>query len=400
MKTLRKISIIGLLALAAAACTKEQTIGGGGQTESGQKVDFAILPTLGGGVSGSIDAPDDTRAQVNPTVLGVFPTGLQVGLSIFASAPANPLPSLYNNFYTSTNTVGTYNYFLGGINSGPLLSGFTNWNVISVYGYFPYNGAVTNIAAIPFSVATPSATPGEATTTDVLSQTDYMVAGTATKNMAAGTGIPVTLQFKHLMTAIELYVSRSNSSMNIPMQLAQVTYEITNTTGSRSFGVSGTYTAKNPNMTNMTGNIAAGATATKMTVSYAPPTTAAITNTGYRLLIIMPELRQNATAGNEDATLKLTFLFNDNNGNHYVFEDYPGDPSVSFTLSSVTNAVDATLNPAGDNGLLAGYTYRVVASIGTYTHFAAPKDGVPTPIVVDPDQSLPLDPVNTEPIDI
>jgi hypothetical protein len=108
---------------------------------------------------------------------------------------------------------------------------------------------------------------------------------------------------------------------------------------------------------------------------------------GIITLGIMPELRQDSLLG--DATVTLTFQFLDEDGSHYVFENISGgDPSVSFKLSDIKNT-------SNDNGLLAGYRYQIMGTVGTYTKFIAPTTGTPmpphindNPLVDDPDQHI------------
>jgi hypothetical protein len=263
---------------------------------------------------------------------------------------------------------------------GSRLSGFANWNDITVYGYFPYNEAATDLSALPFTIA--ALDGGEYRGSETTALTDHMVAAPVIKDMSTPNPAgDLRLDFRHLMTAVELLIHRAvGSDYNLPvLKLGSVTFEISGA-GGRTFAVSGSYNAKTP-MTAPADNITVDATTNKMTIHY--PTA---TNIGYtplpqtdanyprRLLVIMPELRQKAVAGFEDARIKMTFHFTDTDGGHYQFDDYaPGvDPSVEFDLSSITNA-----NGSDDNGLLAGYRYAVRATVGTYIRFAIPTTGMP-----------------------
>jgi len=371
---LLKIMFLGLLAWTAAACSRGRGDDGDGT------VAFSVVPTIQSGLSGEMDGVA-TRARVTGTS---FPQGSAIGLELTSDAVT--LPAFYTNFYAQCNAGGVWYYYLNGMNIGPLLAGFLNWGNIKVCGYYPYNAAVTAIDKIPFRIATLTAPDSdEATGTDAYVGTDYMVSSTGSKNMSSP-GY-VTLQFMHLMTAIDLQVTRSDGYVPV-LRLDTVVYQIDN---DRRFIISGTCNAKDPDLTSMANNILRGDSAAKMTISY-PSGTNITTTVTQRLLIIMPELRQSNPAGVDDATVKLTFRFTDQDGSHYLFDNIAGgDPSVSFKLSDVSNAGTA------DRGLLAGTTYRVTASVGTYTHFAAPTTGVPmSPHIND----LPLTDEEKEPIDI
>jgi hypothetical protein len=183
-----------------------------------------------------------------------------------------------------------------------------------------------------------------------------------------------------MMTAIDLYINRVvvlNNTSNMPvLRLGSVTFDIT---GGREFTISGTYNAIEPDMAVMQNNLTPDQTATQMTITYPNATDINYVNTPStplpaRLLVIMPELRHiPATTGFEDATVTMTFSFVDQDGNEYLLEDVPnGKPSITFNLSEITNN-------GNDMGLLAGYSYGITATIGTYTHFAAPTTGTPTP---------------------
>lgn len=357
MKKQINIVLSGLLMFVFTACNKELA------DNSDGVVTFSIVPSIM--ATGSADiAQEETRAKIEGES---FPAGSMIGLGISASSS---LSSYYTNFYGLTNGA-TWYYYLNNINSGDRLSGFSYWEEINLYGYYPYNASATNLASIPFRIATPKAgVLGEAEGADSDVFTDYMVAGTATKRMDTNTPPLVSLTFGHLMTAIELRIKRSHNNQPI-LKLGSVTYEIENP---RSFIISGTYKAVNPDMSVLSNNISPVETVNKMTIAY--PSHADITNnsTSTRLLMLMPELRQNSTAGFENATVKLTFHFTDQDGEHYIFENAQGgDPAISFTLASVTNSGTT------DSGLLAGYSYAVTATLGTYTHFAAPTTGTPIP---------------------
>jgi len=381
MRRTLQITFLGLAALTAAACGKERITGGG----SDSKVAFGIEPTIVAGGSESIGQVA-TRAKVD----GTFPAGSIIGLGI--AADGTTLPSFYSNFFAQMNTgaVGVWYYYLNGVNNGMQLAGFANWGNIQVYGYYPYNSAVTDVSDIPFRIATLSGAPGEATATDADVSTDYMVSNTGLKNMTTNTPAGnLSLQFRHLMTAIELRINRSNG--NIPMlKLDHVTYTIDS---GRSFIVSGTYTAHNPDLINLSANITPGDAASTLAVSYPSSANISGSSVSTRLLVIMPELRQTTGAGGaDDATVTLTFSFTDQDngagGSHYEFQTFPGgDPVVSFKLSDITNTGD-------DNGLLAGYTYAVTATIATYTQFLAPTTGTPMPPHVN------FDPLVDDPNDI
>jgi hypothetical protein len=364
--------LAALTTLALVSCSKESPQ----QTAAGSEVELRIVPTVVEAASGDIGVV--TRAKVDEED-GKFPVGTMIGLGISAPAASPAIASFYDNFYASYDG-GVWRYYLNNINAGTTLSGFSNWNTIALYGYYPYDPAATDLGAVPFSIATLNGGVGEGSETTAL--TDYMVAGTRTKDMNTASG-EVTLQFGHMMTAIELYINRissittSNPALPI-LKLGSVTFEIV--TGTRKFVISGTYTAINPDMTDMQNNInpAGRTTATKMTITYpSSPTITYSSNSALitpRLLVIMPELRQNSMAGNEDATVRLTFSFTDQDGSPYLLENIAGGkPSVEFNLSAISNSGTT------DKGLLAGYSYGIKATVGTYTHFAAPTTGSPTP---------------------
>ncbi|MCL2561429.1 MAG: fimbrillin family protein [Rikenellaceae bacterium] len=384
MRQVLKITIFCLLTLAIAACSREVPY----DMRDGT-ISFGIVPTIIESGSGEI-APAASRAKVD----GVFPQGAMIGLGISAPSASPALASFYNSFYGWFNGA-TWFYYLNNVSTGDRLSGFSSWGAIEVYGYYPYNVAVTDFSAIPFRVADLTGTPGEAEGTDATAMTDYMVAGTQTKDMQIPSPAgDLPLQFGHMMTAIEFVVNRSTVSSGPVLRLGSVTFEISGGSPAREFVVSGTYTAINPDMTNLTNNVTPGDAATSMTISY--PSGANITSTGAsrRLLVIMPELRQTMGAGGaDDATVTMTFRFIDQDGTPYLFEDIAGgNPSISFALSDITNS------GTSDCGLLAGYSYAVTATIGTYTKFAAPTTGTPTPPHVNYDPLV--DDPNSEYIDI
>ncbi len=356
-----------IAALALAACGNDRTE----QPAQAGEIPLRIAPTVIQSPEGMIEAM--TRGKVE----GEFQIGATIGLGISAPAAVPALPSFYDDFYARFNG-DAWRYYLNDINNGDRLSGFANWHDIEVYGYYPYDPATTDLAAVPFRIADMDG--AEAKGTDATALTDYMVAGTQCKDMFTPNPVgDLPLQFGHMMTAIELVVNRAlpeqSGMVHLPvMKLGRATFEITE--GPRKFVVSGTYNAINPDTTNIAGNITPGQAVTKMTIDYLSSTNItfirnpSVTPVPHRLLVIMPELRQNASAGFEDATVKITFDFIDQDGQIVEFDD--GKPTVSFRLSDVANA-------GKDNGLLAGYSYAVTASIGYYTHFVAPTGGSPTP---------------------
>lgn len=364
MKEKINIAFLSLLMLVFTACSKE--LGEKGD----DVVTFGIVPTIIEAGSGDIGSVD-TRAKLNS-----FDSGLMIGLGINAPGASPALSSFYNHFYGLAN--GTiWFYYLNNVNSGDKLSGFSHWGNINLYGYYPYNASVTDLAQIPFHIATVDGVTGKATGTDADAFTDHMVAGTATKNMGTGGSTDISLRFGHLMTALELIVTRTHA--NVPaLKLGSVIFEIG---GNREFIVSGKYTAVNPTMSvpGTGDNIKEiGNVAKEMTIFY--PTATYMTSTSKyatvntQLLVLMPELKHNSTTGFENATVKLTFHFLDQDDKPYIFEGISGgNPSISFDLKDVSNSNTTDL------GLLAGYTYAVTATMGTYTHFAAPTTGTALP---------------------
>lgn len=360
MKKITLLRFLPFLFLMACTQTPDEDI------DTLQPVSFSVIPSAGQDpASGN---PIATRARVN----GTFAVESQVGLGIERVDGA--MSGIYTNFFTRFN--GTdWLYYLDGISNGTLLSGFASWGEINIYGYYPYNNAVTNLEQVPFRIASNPAA-GVSYALDSEAQTDYMVAASKTKNMSdAGTATStVPLEFSHLMTAIEFSVRRLNYNGALPLiKLDKVVYEIS---GVRSFGIAGTYTAKNPDMANMSANLDITESANRLEITY--PNSANITSTSYtdRLLVIFPELRLTTGSGRDtdnNATVTLTFHFTDQDGTPYVFEEEGvGNPSVSFELSEITNS-------GNDKGLLAGYTYTIQATVGTYTKFTVPTG----PTIVD-----------------
>lgn len=322
--------MIFLLAFAMASCSEEihdsPALNG--------SAELRILPQVTGTV------------QAKAAVAGAsFASGAQVGLRLASSVQT--LNGMYNNFYASYN--GTdWRYFLNGTNTGTRLSGFSNWGTVTVMGYYPYNGDVTDFSAIPFRIAGDDgvSTRDEATT-------DYMVAGTKTKQMATGAGT-VTLEFEHLMTYVYLYLTRTYQGP--ALTLHKVTLEIDN----RDFVVAGTYKANNPDMSNISGLITPLKTTTKLEITINQTISTGAGAIATVPLVIMPEL---AAAGG-DATVTVTLYFNDADGLPFYFDDHNRDnPVMTFSLSSVDSG----------SGFLRGKQYRLSATLGTFVHF----NGVP-----------------------
>lgn len=347
-----KIALSCLLALPTVSCAER----GGDET-----VSFSIAPTVAETVPEDI-AQSGTRAKVT----GAFPSGSMIGLRI--TAPSATLSSVYNNFFAAFNGSAWF-YYLDNVNAGDRLSGFSNWGTISVDGYYPYSNTVTDLSEIPFRIA--ALNGGVAEGTEVTVGTDYMVAATQTKNMIipdpAGA---IPLQFGHLMTAIEFEMNRSSSGVPL-LVLTDVTFRISGGAPARKFTVSGKYDAISPDMGKMTNNITVGDTADTMFITYPSAPKWTSSSVVRVLLVMMPEIRKAPT--DDDATITMTFRFNDQDGAHYLFEDIAGgDPSITFNLSDISNA-------GNDDGLLAGWSYAVKATLGYYTKFAAPTTGTPMP---------------------
>ena len=353
MKDMKKILLICLLATAFAACSKDSgTVG-----ETGEKVDIRILPTVV-----SAEAGQATRARISGTA---FPVNSQLGLAVKTSPSNVSINAIYDNVMSLYNGT-TWGYYLDGVYSGTVLAGFKDWGAINLCGYYPYNASATNIAAVPFRIASGSPT---ATASEEQVTVDYMVAAPKTKdllnNMPAGY---LSLEFSHVMTAIDIRLRRAYVGPDITLVKAK--FEIA---APRSFTVAGTINAMTPSMTDMGSNITANETVQVLEVAYNKVVT-------YRSdylqspLLILPELRQNGTLVN--AEMKITLYFNDTNGNPFVFEDRDatnsdgnGNPVITFNLS----AIDNTAGGSADKGFLAGSVYTVQASIGNYVKFA----GVP-----------------------
>jgi hypothetical protein len=381
---MKHLLITLLLASGFASCAKETPQQ---QPTDGEAVQLKIVPTVMEAGAGNIGAATHAKVEDN-----LFPLGAMMGLGISAPAATPALAAFYQNFY-ALNGGDAWRYYLNGVNAGTVLSGFSSWNDIELYGYYPYDATATDLTQIPFRIATLNGAVAEGT--DATAMTDYMVAGTKTKNMATPSPAgELTLEFGHTMTAIDLYINRvsvTNNSNNMPaLKLGSVTFDIA---GGREFIVAGTYNAIDPDMTTMQSNITPGETATQMTITYPQATNinyvavSAVNPLPARLLVIMPELRHiPATAGFEDATVTLTFSFVDQDGTEYLLEDVPGGkPTITFKLSDITNSGTT------DMGLLAGYSYGVTATIGTYTHFSAPAGGTPTPPHVNYDPLVDAD---------
>lgn len=345
--------------LALTSCIKETELTRPGNDE----VPLHIVPTIIEATAGGIDAT--TRAKIT----GAFPIGSVMGLRISAPAASPPIASFYDSFYGLFGG-DAWRYYLNDVSAGTVLSGLSSWGNIELSAYYPYDDAATDLTAIPFSIATLN---GAEAVGSEMTLTDYMVAGTQTKNMTTGTPSgELALEFHHLMTAIDLLIHKTGNANAPILRLASVTFKIE---GGREFVIAGTYNAINPDMTNMQNNInAAGrTTATQMTFTY-PSSPNISTTRGARLLLMMPELRQNTDAGNEDATITMTFSLTDQDGSPYLIEGFAdGNPVVTFNLSSITNSGTT------DKGLLAGYSYAVQAIVDTYIRFAAPATGTPTP---------------------
>lgn len=326
--------MIFLLALATASCSEEihdsPALNG--------TAELRILPQVTGTVQ--------TKAAVAGTS---FASGAQVGLRLASSDQT--LNDMYGNFYASYN--GTdWRYFLNGTNTGTKLSGFSNWGTVTVMGYYPYNGNVTDFSAIPFRIA-----GDDGVTTKEDATTDYMVAATKTKQMADGQGT-VTLEFEHLMTYVYLYLYRQYQGP--VLTLSKVTLEIDN---SRSFVVAGTYNADNPDMSdvsNIPGLITPLKTTQKLEIATNQAISASAGTYATVPLVIMPQL----AVINGDATVTVTLYFNDADGLPFYFDDHNGNnPVMTFSLSSVDSG----------SGFLRGKQYRLQATLGTFVHF----DGMP-----------------------
>jgi hypothetical protein len=361
IQTMKILACTLLAAVALASCAKESP-----ETAAGDMVELRIVPTVVEATTGDIGVVTRAKLIIEG---GQFPVGSMIGLAISAPTASPAIASFYDNFYALYGG-DAWRYYLNNINSGSTLSGFSSWNNIELYGFYPYDPSVTDLSSVPFSIATLNNGVGEGTETTAL--TDYMVAGTKTKDMNTSSG-ELTLEFNHMMTAIELFIGRLTVTSPV-LKLGSVTFEIVE--GDREFIISGTYNAVNPDVTNMQNNIntAGSITATKMTITYPSSANISTSSATPKLLVIMPELRQNDTVGNEDATVRMTFSFVDQDGSPYLFEDITsGEPSVEFKLSDITNSGTTDL------GLLAGYSYGIKATVGTYTHFAAPTSGTPTP---------------------
>ncbi len=320
--------------------------------------------------SGESEVGVITRAKID----GEFTIGSTIGLGVSAPDAVPAISSFYKSFYGLFGG-DAWRYYLNNINGGDRLSGFRSWGNIEVYGYHPYNPATTNLGAVPFEIAVSNGM--EALGTDATALTDHMVAGTQLKDMF--TPDPegdLPLHFKHMMTALAIAINRTGGTQQFPeLKIGRVTFEITD--GNREFVVSGTYNAIHPDMLAPADNITPGETVKKMTIEYLSSTLIEMIReeqgliVPHRLLVIMPELRHKAGAEFEDATVKITFEFIDQDGNMIELDN--GNPSVSFRLSDVTNV------GTDDKGLLAGYSYAIKAYVGTYTHFTAPVTGSPTP---------------------
>lgn len=353
------ISIASLLAVILTACSRES---GPDSACTGEKVSFRVVPTVvGSSVSGDLH----TRARV--TADDGFATGSQVGLAIEkAAAPA--LAAYYDNFRALHNGT-TWEYWLNNSPVGTMLSGFSDWNLITLRGYYPYDASVTDLSAVPFSIAAQGAA-GEASAYEDQVSVDYMVAGPQSKDMFSDP-VLLELEFNHLFTAIDVKLRKAY--VGPALKLVRATFEIG---GTREFGIAGTYNAKNPNMTDLGTNVSVTPLGIrKLDVSYNSSKKTFGHNTVFNAgntspLIIMPELRQNAVAGNEDATVKITLYFEDTDGNPFVFEDVAddgnGNPVISFALSSVDN----TAAGSADRGLLAGCVYSIEVAVGTYVKFS------------------------------
>lgn len=358
MKRILKMTFTGLLGFAAVSCGKEMA---GGEVNG--TVYFSIVPTVT--EAGAAEIEQVSRAKVTGSA---FPAGTTIGLRISAPSASPAISPFYDNFFATYNGE-TWLYYLDNVNAGDRLSGFSNWGRISVDGYYPYNNAVTDLAEIPFRIASMNGAIAEAT--DAMVATDFMAAETQTKDMLipdpAGA---LPLRFGHVMTAIEFEVNRSISSVPL-LKLDNVTYEISGGSPARKFTVSGTYNAISPDLDNMTNNIAAGDTANTMVISY--PSSFDITSLQVKsiLLVMMPELRWTSPA--DDATITMTFRFRDQDGEPFLFQEVGGgNPSITFNLYDITNGNN-------DRGLLAGWSYTVKATLGHYTRFVAPTEGTPMP---------------------
>lgn len=328
------------------------------------KIEPTIMDTGMGEVSQA-----DTRAKLSDSK---FPDGSRIGLRLVAPTADPAISSVYDHFFGATNGVVFY-YYLGNINTGDRLSGFSFWKDITVYGYHPYNNTITNLSAIPFRIATLNGEVAEGTETMV--SDDHMVARPRKRDMDSTHTVGLPLKFDHIMTAIELYVGRNVASTPI-LVLSKVTFEILE--GNREFTIAGKYNAIDPDTVRSDNNITASEHAKKIVISYPPPTTSAgkiNSSNPYKtiLLAMLPEMRQSENDYSDDATIKITFEFNDQDGGHYALEDFEnhnGNPYVTFKLSDVKNTND-------DNGLLAGWSYRVHATLGYYNKFKAPDSGIP-----------------------
>lgn len=358
---MKKILWILLTVSGFIACTNETE----NNPEEKDVVYIDIVPVVAGSIQSEV-----TRAMVD----GAFDSDSRIGLSIASTSSATSMHQMYTNFYSLFNGT-SWGYYLNNTYNGTLLSGFASWGKISVMGYYPYNNNVTDVSAIPFSIAdvTP---PGIAETTEDRATVDYMVAKTKTKDMAVPSGA-LSLEFDHLMTSITFYVRRSYQGPQI--KLSKVKFEID---GNRYFDIAGTYNAKNPNMTDLSSNLNVSDRVQTLEVNYTGSDKTFTYNTTYReaLLLMFPQLKQIETDLSDDATVTLTFYFTDAFGSSYIFDDQnnafdgQGNPQMSFKLSSI-------LNDGKPNGFLAGWNYRIAASIGTYIRFEGAPYVVYKPLI-------------------
>ena len=377
MKEMKKIIITGLLAVALVACTKESTTGPGA---GGNEISLEITPTV---AQTSQEEAIETRARVSGTS---FSLGDRVGLFI---AGSNVPASIYDNILALRGGAG-WGYYLNGLYNGTVLSGFSDWNTITLHGYYPYDANVTNLNSIPFRIADETSPgSGEAVATEEEVSVDYMVAGTKTKDMSTSAPTDyLTLEFHHLMTAIDINLTKPYQGPNLLLDRAVLEIGAVGGGGggTRSLSINGTYSANNSGIPNLSAELTATTSVKKLTMNYTSTNKIVSHNSNRRSpLLIMPELRHNVTPGLEDAEVTITLYFTETNGDPYVFEDIDsdgsGNPQIKFNLSDIANAAD-------DDGLLAGKVYLINASVGTYVKFTGSFWIVSDPIEDDGEQKI------------
>lgn len=365
---MKKIALIALLGLSLTGCSKDSVE----RTDLGEKVPIMAEAVIAGDAGSDLE----TRARQNTGGKGLFDVGSQIGLGLTNSSDGSFGP-VYDNMmglYSGTN----WGYYIDGIYNGLILSGFSSWVYVNLYGYYPYDNTVTDFTNIPFRIAEMTGSDTAEAYEDEVS-VDYMVAGPKSKSMSASGYL--SLQFHHIFTGIDVRLRREHTGPDII--LAGATFEIS---GGQSFGISGKYTAKTLVTTDPGANVhTIDESATELEIYYTSADKIikhAQSPTAFQQspLAVMPELRcKTGNGGADDATVTITLHFTDTDGDPYIFEDKAGDPVISFLLSSVDNGSGA------DKGLLAGYVYAIQASIGSYVQFSGGPKIVYQDLVDDED---------------